>query len=142
MRKKHVGGGYPSNWIRPETRLAVYLRDGLCCVYCGAYGPDEGLTLDHVDGRAAGNATSNLVASCFACNRARQAGAKLPLERVSRAPITKAQRSAALVIHVRRPAWYMQLKRRSDPARRPALCSGCTTVCPWCWGQEEVQCET
>ncbi|KKK72946.1 hypothetical protein LCGC14_2898780, partial [marine sediment metagenome] len=24
------------NWIRPEKRLAIYLRDGLACCYCGA----------------------------------------------------------------------------------------------------------
>src|SRR5438128_11454104 len=23
------------NWIRPEKRLALYLRDGLACCYCG-----------------------------------------------------------------------------------------------------------
>ena len=26
---------YGRNWIRPEKRRALYLRDGLACVYCG-----------------------------------------------------------------------------------------------------------
>lgn len=23
------------NWCRPATRLAIYLRDGMACTYCG-----------------------------------------------------------------------------------------------------------
>ena len=34
MRKTNQG----SKWIRKSTRLAIYYRDGLCCVYCGAAG--------------------------------------------------------------------------------------------------------
>lgn len=37
------------NWIRPTTRLAIYLRDGLACVYCGqALEDGVQLTLDHI----------------------------------------------------------------------------------------------
>jgi 5-methylcytosine-specific restriction endonuclease McrA len=30
------------NWIRPEKRLAIYLRDGLACCYCAAVSVMEG----------------------------------------------------------------------------------------------------
>ena len=38
-----------ANWVRREKRLALYLRDGLACVYCGE-GVEDGvvLTLDHL----------------------------------------------------------------------------------------------
>lgn len=61
------------NWIRQEKRLAIYLRDGLSCVYCGATIEDGALTLDHVRPIAKGgtNVASNLVTSCKHCNSAR-----------------------------------------------------------------------
>ena len=36
-------------WIRPDKRLALYLRDGMACCWCGASVEEgEHLTLDHV----------------------------------------------------------------------------------------------
>ena len=62
------------NWIRRTTRLAIYLRDGMACVYCGA-GVEEGerLTLDHLRPYSAGgsNAPANLVTCCHRCNSSR-----------------------------------------------------------------------
>jgi len=61
------------SWIRETTRWALYLRDGLCCVYCGvtalelAFTGQGFLTLDHVV-RGGGNAPSNLVTACYDCN--------------------------------------------------------------------------
>jgi len=60
------------NWIRPKTRLAIYMRDGLACVYCGR-GLEDGilLTLDHVKPKGKhgmNNAASNLVTACKECN--------------------------------------------------------------------------
>ncbi len=55
------------NWIRREKRLALHLRDGLVCVYCGAAGEDGGqLTLDHLRPVSKGgtNDASNLVTAC------------------------------------------------------------------------------
>lgn len=62
------------NWCRPSTRLAIYLRDGMACAWCGAtveHGAQ--LTLDHVRPYARGgsNAPTNLVTACMACNRNR-----------------------------------------------------------------------
>jgi 5-methylcytosine-specific restriction endonuclease McrA len=64
------GGG----WCRPDKRLAIHLRDGLCCVYCGA-STEEGasLQLDHYvraqDGGS--NCASNLVSACAFCNNSK-----------------------------------------------------------------------
>jgi HNH endonuclease len=59
------------NWIRQEKRLAIYLRDGLACVYCNEpmeYGAV--MTLDHLVPRRDGgsNEQTNLVTCCIACN--------------------------------------------------------------------------
>jgi len=62
------------NWIRPHTRLSIYLRDGLACAWCGQSVEDGAqLTLDHCKPRSKGgsNETTNLVTSCFRCNASR-----------------------------------------------------------------------
>lgn len=74
------------HWCRDSTRLAVYLRDGLRCLWC--HGAGE-LTLDHFLPRSRGgsNAPDNLVTSCKPCNDARKALAAMdfaPFEDVSR----------------------------------------------------------
>ena len=64
-------------WIRPEKRLAIYLRDGFRCLYCLADLHDAGptdITLDHLTCKADGgtNHESNLVTACRTCNCTRQ----------------------------------------------------------------------
>jgi 5-methylcytosine-specific restriction endonuclease McrA len=58
------------NWIRKEKRLAIYLRDGMRCVYCGTGVGKCQLTLDHLDLEGTNDAT-NLVTACKGCNAAR-----------------------------------------------------------------------
>lgn len=67
--------GQGSKWIRKTTRLAIYLRDGMACVYCGAGAEDADLTLDHVRPCALGgqNVARNLVTCCKLCNDAKGA---------------------------------------------------------------------
>jgi len=64
------------NWIRRSTRLAIYARDGWCCVYCGAAAEQRGvgLTLDHVVpcDRGGTNEPENLVTCCKGCNDSKQ----------------------------------------------------------------------
>lgn len=63
------------NWIRKTTRLAIYLRDGLACAYCGATLEDGArLSLDHIRPYSAGgsNKPSNLITCCGQCNSVRQ----------------------------------------------------------------------
>ena len=62
------------NWIRQEKRLAIYLRDGLSCVYCGESVEDGAtLTLDHLKchSRGGSNGASNLATACKRCNSSR-----------------------------------------------------------------------
>ena len=62
------------NWIRQEKRLAIYLRDGLSCAYCGASIEDGAtLSLDHLTPHSKGgsNQESNLVTCCARCNSSR-----------------------------------------------------------------------
>ena len=72
MGKKWNGG----KWIRPEKRLAIYLRDEFHCVYCGRNlhkaDPTE-INLDHIKCRSHGgdNSERNLVTSCKKCNCSR-----------------------------------------------------------------------
>ena len=73
---KSNGQGQGMNWIRREKRLAIYLRDGLACCYCGL-GTEDGaqLTLDHLLPHSLGgsNHHSNLVTCCHTCNSSRGA---------------------------------------------------------------------
>jgi hypothetical protein len=61
-------------WIRQERRLAIYLRDGLACCWCGE-GVEDGaeLTLDHAKPHSRGgkNASENLLTACRRCNSSR-----------------------------------------------------------------------
>lgn len=62
------------NWITQTKRLAIYLRDGMACAWCGA-GIESGvqLTLDHLKPHSKGgsNHESNLVTCCKHCNTSR-----------------------------------------------------------------------
>lgn len=70
-RNENWQGG---KWIRNDKRLAIYLRDGLCCSYCGA-SVESGaqLSLDHIkpDSKGGTNDATNLVTSCTKCNSSR-----------------------------------------------------------------------
>lgn len=74
MDKKKWQG---SKWIRQEKRLAIYIRDGFSCAYCGRDLKDaapQDINLDHLLPRSAGgtNEATNLVTSCKSCNCSRQ----------------------------------------------------------------------
>jgi len=70
-------GWYGGSWVTDLRRLALYLRDGLACVWCLASVEDEGvrLSLDHVkpDLAGGGNGNRNLLTCCFRCNSSRKA---------------------------------------------------------------------
>ena len=71
---KSGGQGQGMNWIRPAKRLAIYLRDGLACVYCDdCIESGAKLTLDHVVPHSEGgsNKETNLVTCCHRCNSSR-----------------------------------------------------------------------
>jgi len=62
------------NWITQKKRLAIYLRDGLACSWCG-FTLEGGavLSLDHLKPRSKGgdNHECNLVTACKHCNDSR-----------------------------------------------------------------------
>lgn len=69
------GKHYGMNWIRKDLRLAIMLRDGMACMWCGqAYEDSVTMTLDHVKPHSQGgtNKASNLVCACHRCNSVRQ----------------------------------------------------------------------
>ena len=72
--QKSGGQGQGMNWLSKKKRLAIYLRDGLACCYCGE-GIEDGakLTLDHLLPHSHGgtNDATNLVTCCHRCNSAR-----------------------------------------------------------------------
>ena len=62
------------NWIRQSSRLAIYLRDGMACAYCGSTVEDGAqLSLDHLKPHSHGgsNKPTNLVTCCSKCNSSR-----------------------------------------------------------------------
>jgi 5-methylcytosine-specific restriction endonuclease McrA len=64
-------------WITPKRRLALYLRDSFCCVYClrDLHSADpRDVTLDHLKARAdgGGNESQNCVTACRSCNSSRR----------------------------------------------------------------------
>lgn len=52
-------------------RAAIFLRDGGCCLYCGATIEEVDLEVDHLVARSRGgsDAPSNLATSCNECNQ-------------------------------------------------------------------------
>lgn len=71
-RKRNQG----SNWIRKNRRLAIYLRDGSACAYCGRDASMGAvLSLDHIVPCETlpkpDNSSGNLITSCRSCNSAK-----------------------------------------------------------------------
>ena len=71
-------GSNRGGWIRPNRRLAIYLRDRFTCIYCLKDMHDAApfdITLDHIVPASksdSSNASSNLVTACRSCNSSRQ----------------------------------------------------------------------
>ncbi len=98
------GNGYHGmNWVRKEKRLALYLRDGFACAWCGA-GVEDGvvLTLDHLHPYAHGgsNEAANLVTACSKCNSARGDRAVGVFAEAVAGYLNKGLRAVDVVAHV------------------------------------------
>lgn len=73
---KSSGNRNGSRWIQKDRRLALYIRDGFACLYCGRdlrNAPCAQVTLDHLTPRCEGGThdNANLVTACLKCNSAR-----------------------------------------------------------------------
>lgn len=69
--------GKGSGWIPRWRRMAIYLRDGFTCGYCGrnlAKASPREVTLDHLKPQCDGGShhESNLITACLSCNSRRQ----------------------------------------------------------------------
>lgn len=128
------------NWIRKDKRLAIYLRDGLACVYCGSGIEDSiQLSLDHVVPVEHGgeNGEENLVTACRKCNQVRSSRTViqfavdvayyldgdvtareivLSVERL-RMQSLKPFRIEAKAILARRPQWQQALEEAAEMER-------------------------
>ena len=95
------------NWICKARRLAIYLRDGLVCAYCGASIEDTArLSLDHLKPYSKGgsNETCNLVTACLSCNSGRSNHSVRGFCRVVAADMDNGTTAAAIERHVRNTA--------------------------------------
>jgi hypothetical protein len=92
------------HWCRPATRLAIYLRDGLACAYCGA-AVEAGaqLTLDHLVPVSKGgtNAPANLVTCCHKCNCSRGNRTVASFARAVAGYVNHGVTAAQILSHVR-----------------------------------------
>lgn len=74
---------YKGVCVRKDLRLAIYLRDGFCCIYClrdlRDAAPSD-ISLDHLvpDSQGGTNEPKNMVCACRHCNCSR---GDLPLNR-------------------------------------------------------------
>lgn len=95
------------NWIRQEKRLAIYLRDGCACAYCGA-SVEQGasLSLDHLKPHSKGgsNHETNLVTCCARCNSSRGNRSVAAFARVTAAYLNHGIKADDIIKHVRKCA--------------------------------------
>lgn len=120
------------NWIRPDLRLALYMRDGFCCLWCGR-GIEDGirLSLDHIQPASKGGSDGphNLVTACTRCNNRRNeqsAGAfALRMERESGGRILADSFINEIADRIARPfdrAAAKAIIESRRPAKRLAFC--------------------
>lgn len=121
-------GWHGSHWCRPSTRLAVYLRDALSCIWCGK-GIEDGIafTLDHLQAVEEGgsNDPSNLVTACMECNRRRGNINKdkwckslgkdiaLKVKKQTKKDLTPYRKEAREILRSR-PEWLKRLRENSN----------------------------
>jgi hypothetical protein len=105
MNARAKGNWQGMNWIRQDKRLAIYLRDGCACAWCGKTA-EEGaqLTLDHVvvHSRGGSNDETNLVTACMDCNRRRYNRSAPKFAAAMAAYLNHGIDSAAILANVRR----------------------------------------
>lgn len=93
------------NWIRPVKRLAIYMRDGMACCWCGE-SVEQGakLTLDHLKPYSKGgsNHENNLVTACSRCNSSRGNRTMAGFARVVASYLNHGVKPASIMEHIGR----------------------------------------
>lgn len=106
------------NWITQHKRLAIYLRDGLACAYCGQ-SVEQGapLTLDHVRSHVRGgcNHETNLVTACERCNKSKGDRTLAAFARAVATYVNHGLTAEQVIAHVRKCA-----SRSLNPHREAA----------------------
>jgi CRISPR/Cas system Type II protein with McrA/HNH and RuvC-like nuclease domain len=95
------------NWITQQKRLAIYLRDGCACAYCGSTMEDgNSLSLDHIVPHSKGgtNHESNLVTCCSRCNSSRGNRSMPSFARAVASYVNHGTNAADIISHVRKCA--------------------------------------
>jgi hypothetical protein len=118
-KQRPENGGQGMNWIRPAKRLAIYLRDGLACVWCGQ-GLEAGVrfTLDHRQCRANGinNDPTNLLTACHTCNSSRGKRSVATFARATAAYLNHGVKASDIIGHIN-----VTRKRALDVAAAKAI---------------------
>ena len=99
-----LGNWQGMNWIRQEKRLAIYLRDGLSCAWCGESVEDGvKLTLDHVipHTHGGGNSERNLVTCCHRCNSFRASRSLEDFAKATASYLNHGVSAEAIILHVK-----------------------------------------
>jgi 5-methylcytosine-specific restriction endonuclease McrA len=114
---KRTGKYNGSKWIRPEKRLALYVRDNFHCVYCGRDLKDaepQEITLDHLLPRVAGggNENTNLVTACRTDNSGR--GSKPWMDFATPAAVERIQHLRHMPVNVKLAKAILE-DRAGDP---------------------------
>lgn len=114
------------NWIRKDLRLAIYLRDGMACMWCGTTIEEGGkLTLDHIQPHSKGgsNVPANLVTACVKCNcsrgnRSAKAFAAAASQYVNHG-VTATQILTAIKTHLTKDVKSFRTEANAIMSRRP-----------------------
>ena len=126
-RNRHANGGQGMNWIRAEKRLAIYLRDGLACCYCG-HAIEDGakLTLDHLMPHSAGgtNEPANLATCCHRCNSSRGNRSWMKFAATVAAYLNHDVQASSIIAHIRSTA-----RRPIDVTRAKGLIAAALDAC-------------
>ena len=104
MNARNSGNWQGMNWIRQDKRLAIYLRDGCACVYCGAKVESGAtLTLDHVvaHSKTENNDATNLVTCCKRCNDSKGARSTPKFVAAVAVYLNNGVKAAEILKHVR-----------------------------------------
>ena len=119
QRKQQRSPHQPTGcWCRPEKRLAIYLRDGLACAWCG-HSIEDGasLSLDHLTCQRDGGShdASNLITACERCNKSRGARSVKQFATAVAAYLNHGVKPAEILSHIR-----ACMKRDLTPAKAEA----------------------
>ena len=103
-KSKKSGNKNGMNWITQVKRLAIYMRDGLACAYCGqSIEAGASLCLDHLVSRCDGgsNHASNLVTACKRCNDSKNSRSVAKFADAVAAYVNHGLTAGGIVEHVR-----------------------------------------